>query len=156
MSPLPTTTIAASWLLPGVAGAGSVGLVLGTATTAAAQGSILEKLGVTAILAVLLSSLLVWMTKKLSTQLDTQTTATQAAAAAMSSVKDALEDMRLEMRGLREDNSLMQRQHAELLTGIAALNTSVVELSRRQQSQQDLVQKWHEKVDRAWRPEGEA
>jgi phage shock protein A len=51
----------------------------------------------------------------------------------------------------------MQRQHAELLTGIAALNTSVVELSRRQQSQQDLVQKWHEKVDQALnRPEGEA
>jgi hypothetical protein len=151
MSPIHTTALAATWIVPGIAGAGGVGLVLGTATTAMPD-NIYEKLGVTIVLAALLSTLLVWTTKKLSGQLDTQTAATNKAAEAMAAVKDSLDDMRLELRALREDNARIQRQNAELLGGIAQLNTSVVELSRRQQTHQDIVQQWHEKVDRAWRP----
>jgi hypothetical protein len=100
MSPLPTMNHCASWLLPGVAGAWSV-----PGARHGDDGGCIRahpgEAGRHCDPRCVAELLLVWMTKKLSTQLDTQTTATQAGGGAESSVKDALEDMRLEMRGLR-------------------------------------------------------
>lgn len=120
-------------------------MVTGPGADSASLAQLIERYGAMGLAGLLVGFLIREVIKRLDKQIE------------IASSESAKTDM------LSRDVDALKSSHAELVKAIAALASGVAELSRVQQDhirmtreQIQLTKMWHEKVDRAWRPEGGA